>query len=94
MVFLPDRSPNTIMPHGMCTVHVHCQRHPARLAELTLRGLHADATDCKRVCDALQEGELPGDLGQRVAAGPTTVCGGAGCEVALFTECYFLLLKK
>lgn len=94
MVFLPDHSKCTIMPHGMTNVHVHRQRLPATLVELALRGLCADAVYYKRVCDQLLDGCMPADIGARVENGPTTLCGGDGCAVPLFTECYFLLLKK
>lgn len=95
MVFLPGESKNTILPHGMANVHVPVDRLPASLVEMGLRALCAAGDEFyKSVCDMLSDGCLPVDIAARIANGPTTVCGCDECTVPLFTECYFLLLKK
>lgn len=94
MVFLPDESKHTVLPRGMSLVHMNHNRHPAKLSELILRNLYKHTDYYQLVCDHLSEGILPTDIFNRITEGPATQCGNDCCATPLFTECYFLLLKK
>lgn len=94
MVFLPDESKHTNLPYGMRTLHLKSIRNPLSLKELGLKGLYAEPVFYKNVCDHLEEGMLPTDIHDRIIYGPVTRCGNEFCSMPLFTESYFLLLKK
>lgn len=94
MVFLPDESKKTILPKGMQLIHIESKRTPMRLLELGLRHLYKHSDYYKIVCDSIKEEMLPRKIYLRIVYGPVTVCGNELCSIPLFTECYFLLLKK
>lgn len=94
MIFLPDESKRTTLPNGMRTVHLSALRKPASLVELGLKALCASTQFYQIVCDNLEDGMFPLDIQQRIMDGPATKCGNDICSSPLFTECYFLLLKK
>lgn len=94
MVFLPDVSKHTVLPRGMAVVHTNTSRNPARLSELILRNLYKHTEYYQQVCNSLSEGILPNDIFNRIMEGPATQCGNDCCAAPLFTESYFLLLKK
>lgn len=94
MIFLPDESKHTILPRGMARVHFNTNREPLRLGELGLRSIYMNAEYYKMVCDRLMAGIVPEDIYARIMDGPATFCGNGCCAKPIFTECYFLLLKK
>lgn len=94
MVFLPDESKHTMLPRGMAMVHFDTHRVPPKLSELGLRGLYSSQDYYKMVNEYLEEGIVPQDIHSRIVDGPAAVCGNDYCSAPLFTECYFLLLKK
>lgn len=94
MIFLPDESKHTTLPKGMRKVHLTAVRKPPSLVELGLRNLYAAPEFYKTVCDKLEDGMFPRDIQERIMDGPATMCGNDLCSSPLFTESYFLLLKK
>lgn len=94
MVFLPDESKHTMLPRGMAMVHFDTHRVPPKLSELGLRGLYSNQDYYKMVSEYLEEGIVPKDIHSRIVDGPAAVCGNDYCAAPMFTECYFLLLKK
>lgn len=94
MIFLPDESKHTTLPNGMRTVHLTPVRKPATLVELGLKALYKASAFYKTVCDNLEDGMFPRDIQERIVDGPATRCGNEFCSSPLFTECYFVLLKK
>lgn len=78
----------------MTTIHVKSVRTPPSLVELGLKSLYAVPLFYKIVCDNLEDGMFPKDIQDRIIEGPATKCGNDFCTTPLFTECYFLLLKK
>lgn len=95
MIFLPDESKRTILPRGIQIVHVNTQpRCPSRLIELGLRNLYNAPSFYDRVCINLPNGVLPHDIHEALINGPVCQCGLSSCQTPLFTECFFVLLKK
>lgn len=95
MIFLPDESKKTILPHGISTVHLDAQpREPNRLYEFGLRGLVKNPDYYNLACLVLQEGILPSNIHRLVMNGPVCLCGYTACSKPMFTECHFSLLKK
>lgn len=94
MIFLPDESKHTNLPKGMTTIHLQCVRTPPSLVELGLKALYAAPLFYKVVCDNLEDGMFPKDIQDMIIDGPATECGNEFCSTPLFTESYFLLLKK
>lgn len=94
MIFLPDESKHTSLPIGMTTVHLKSVRTPPSLVELGLKALYAAPLFYKVVCDNLEDGMFPRFIQDRIVEGPATKCGNDFCSSPLFTESYFLLLKK
>lgn len=94
MIFLPDESKHTTLPNGMRTVHLTHVRKPRSLIELGLKALYSAPEFYKTVCDNLEDGMFPRDIQDRIIDGPATNCGNDLCSSPLFTESYFLLLKK
>lgn len=94
MIFLPDESKHTILPRGLTKVHLHDMRVPATLIELGLRGLYRSTGFYKTCCDWLEEGILPAEIHERIVEGPNTLCGHPECGKPIFTESFFVLLRK
>ncbi len=94
MIFLPDESKRTTLPNGMRTIHLANVRNPPSLVELGFKALYAAPAFYKIVCDNLEDGMFPQDIQERIVDGPATKCGNDFCSSPLFTESYFLLLKK
>lgn len=95
MIFLPDESKRTVLPHGIQRVHLNSQpRIPCSLIELGLRNLYTAPEYYKQICSILPDGVLPHDIYQSLINGPPSLCGNQMCRAPLFTECHFLLLKK
>lgn len=94
MIFLPDENKHTILPNGMRTVHLKSVRKTPSLVELGLKALYAAPVFYKTICDNLEDGMFPRDMQDRIIDGPVTKCGNDFCSTPLFTESYFVLLKK
>lgn len=94
MIFLPDESKHTILPRGMAIVHFNTHREPLRLGELGLRSMYNNPEYYKMILDNLECGIVPEEIYARIMDGPATFCGNDCCAKPIFTECYFLLLKK
>ncbi|KAG4066463.1 hypothetical protein HA402_007099 [Bradysia odoriphaga] len=94
MIFLPDQSKRTTLPNGMRKIHLPTTRTPHSLVELGLKAIYSSPEFCQTVCDNLNDGMIPHEIQARIMDGPATKCGNDACSSLLFTECYFLLLKK
>lgn len=94
MIFLPDESKHTILPNGMRKVHITNVRKPPSLVEFSLKALYGAQLFYKTVCDNLEDGMFPRDIQEHIKDGPTTKCGSDFCYSPLFTESYFILVKK
>lgn len=92
MIFLPDESKRTIIPRGIRTIR--CDNTPSSLYEYSLRGLYHNRQFYDAICSRMTTDCLPLKIFQSVQHGPICNCGNIDCDVPLFTECHFSLMKK
>lgn len=90
MIFLPDEHKRTIIPRTIRRISFLTHpRIPLSLFELSLRATHGS----EPADDAVEEC-FPREVDVYLERGPICLCGYEKCKQIIFTECYFLLLKK
>lgn len=92
MIFLPDECKRTILPRGIKTIRF--ENTPSTLYEYSLRGLYRNRQYYNAICGHLTSDCLPLSIFKSVRNGPICMCGNEACNVPLFTECHFSLMKK
>lgn len=90
MIFLPDSSRKAIIPRGIELIQT--ENNPSSLCEFALRTIYQNEYLNDNVCK--NASNVPHKLLHRINAGPVCKCGNSECNIPLFTECHFSLMKK
>lgn len=92
MIFLPDESKRTILPRGIEIIRL--ENTPSSLYECSLRGLYQDRKYYEAICMNLSIDSLPQRIYRSIQHGPICNCGNNQCNIPIFSDCHFVLMKK
>lgn len=90
MIFLPTECKRTIIPRGIDIIRI--ENSPMKLFEYALRELYKSKYHYDKI--SLDAFNIPWNVFEKVSAGPVGKCGNEECNVHIFSECHFALMKK